>query len=337
MQELSGFSSPAVCLDELVGQSASIKFLKDLILTAAPLTSNVVITGVTGTGKELVADIIHSQSNRSKGPFVKINCAAIPWSLLESELFGVEKGAFTGAYIQRPGKFELAHNGTILLDEIGDMPLGLQAKLVRVVEQKKAYKLGGIKPVSLNVRIIASTNQDLADKVRKKKFREDLYYRLNVVSIHLPPLRERMEDVPLLAQHFLDKINLEMGICLKKVTDEAMGILLSYDWPGNVRELANTLERAAIFRKGSSIGAPEVRMAFQNIYRQPSLAYNRDRQAVVEKNSMSLPEYLKSVERNEIIKALYKTKGVQSEAAKILGLSPKNLWKKIQKYSLESS
>ena len=302
----------------------------------APLESTVLINGERGTGKELFADMIHTKSKRPAGPFVKINCAAIPENLLESELFGVEKGAFTGANIQRQGKFELAHNGTILLDEIGEMPLNIQSKLLRIVEQKQVDKLGGSRPISVDTRIIASTNQDLIDQVRQNKFRQDLYYRLNVVSIHLPPLRERIEDIPLLAQHFLTKVGLKMGISLEKITDEAIEILLSYDWPGNVRELANLMERAVIFRNGKNIiDAPEIRMAFHKVTgTHPYSAQNPDDQLLVE-NGMSLTETMKHVEKSLIIKALSKSKGVQSEAAKMLGLNPKNLWKKIQKYAIE--
>lgn len=322
--------------NEIIGESIPIKRIKELIEMVAPLESTVLITGESGTGKELVADMIHSQSRRCEGPFVKINCAAIPENLLESELFGFEKGAFTGANIQRQGKFELADNGTILLDEIGEMPLNIQAKLLRIVEQKQIDKLGGNKPVSVDTRIIASTNQDLIEQISRQKFRQDLYYRLNVVSIHLPPLRERIEDVPVLTQHFLDKIGIKMGISLQ-ITDAALEILISYDWPGNVRELANLLERAGIFRNGKSvIDMPEIRMAFNQFTGTlPLSAKDPDAQLFIDENGISLMETMKQVEKKLIIKALSKSNGVQSEAAKMLGLNPKNLWKKIQKYSIE--
>jgi two-component system response regulator AtoC len=321
--------------NDIIGESTLIKDVKELIEMVAPLDSTVLITGESGTGKELVADRIQSQSKRAESPFVKINCAAIPENLLESELFGFEKGAFTGATIQRAGKFELAHNGTILLDEIGEMPLSIQAKLLRIVEQKQVDKLGGSRPVSVDTRIIASTNQDLIDQISQKNFRQDLYYRLNVVSVHLPPLRQRIEDIPLLAQHFLGKIGLKMGISLEKITNGALDILLSYDWPGNVRELANMLERAVIFRKGSAIDASEIRMAFHNFAsRPPSSVKAPVDQISLKKKGISLTEAIKQVEKDLILRALHNSNGVQAEAAKLLGLNPKNLWKKIQKYSI---
>lgn len=323
--------------NEIIGISIPVQKIKEIIDMVAPLESTVLIIGESGTGKELVADRIHSRSKRSEGPFIKINCAAIPESLLESELFGVEKGAFTGANMKRQGKFELAHKGTILLDEIGEIPLSIQAKLLRVVEYKTIDKLGGSKPVSVDTRIIASTNQDLADLIRQKKFRQDLYYRLNVVSLYLPPLRERNGDVAILAQYFLHKIDLKMGTSLEKITDEAIKILESYDWPGNVRELANLLERAVIFRNGKTIiDVSEIRMAFDKSgYTSAAPFSNLSDQSLAYENSASLMETMKQVEKSMIIKALAKSNGVQSEAAKILGLNPKNLWKKIQKHSIE--
>jgi len=321
--------------DKIVGESLPVKKLKDSIARVAPLESTVLVTGESGTGKELVSDMIHSQSRRVDGPFVKINCAAIPESLLESELFGAEKGAFTGANTQRRGKFELAHNGTILLDEIGETPLNIQAKLLRVVEQKKVEKLGGSKSVSVNVRVIAATNQDLMEQIRRKQFRRDLFYRLNVVSLHTPPLRERIEDIPLLARHFLGKISLKMGIDLLEITKEARAVLLSHDWPGNVRELANMLERAAIFRIGNIIDSSDIRMALQKpIDGQPSKDRILNDQAILDGESISLMKTMRDVEKTLILSALSKTEGVQSEAAKVLGLSSKNLWKKIKKHSI---
>jgi two-component system response regulator AtoC len=310
----------------LIGESESIKAVTALVERVARLESNVLITGDSGTGKELVADMIHARSKRAGGPFIKINCAAIPETLLESELFGHERGAFTGAHSQKPGKFELAQNGTILLDEVGDMPFSIQAKLLRVVEQKQVERLGGRKPVSLDARIIASTNQDLPELIGSKAFRQDLYYRLNVASVHLPPLRERKEDVPLLVRHFLQEINLRMGVDLSGISRDAMEVLLAYDWPGNVRELSNILERAAILSIGSTLNLVEVRSAFQRTPMKISVAG--------EDKAISLRQTLEDVERRLIVDAVQKSGGVQSEAAKALGLSPKNLWKKIQKHAI---
>ncbi len=231
---------------KLIGQSDGMKAVKALINRIAPLDTTVLITGESGTGKELVAEMIHDQSRRAGGPLVKVNCAAIPETMLESELFGHEKGAFTGAHIQKPGKFELANKGSLVLDEVGEMPISIQGKLLRAVEQKEVDRLGGRKPIAVDVRLIASTNRDLQELIAEKQFRGDLYYRLNVAAIHLPPLRERREDIPLLAQHLLDKINFKLGMSLRGISKEGVGCLLAYHWPGNVRELANVLERAAI-------------------------------------------------------------------------------------------
>ena len=321
---------------KIVGESAPMKKLKGFIARVAPLESTVLVTGESGTGKELVSDMIHSQSRRAAGAFVKINCAAIPESLLESELFGFEKGAFTGANTQRRGKFESAHKGTILLDEIGEMPLNVQAKLLRVVEQKQVEKLGGNNSVSVDVRVIAATNQDLEDQIRRQQFRRDLYYRLNVVSLKLPPLRERTGDIPLLVRHFLGKISLKLGIDLLDITKEAIDILFSHDWPGNVRELANMLEKAAIFRNGDIIDVPDILMSLQKSSGIPlSKDQALDDQAILDGTSISLMETMRNVEKTLIVRALSKTEGVQSEAAKMLGVSSKNLWKKIQKHSIE--
>ncbi len=311
---------------KIIGQSEAMQTVKALIERIAPLESTVLITGGSGTGKELIADVIHSHSKRANGPFIKINCAAIPEGLLESEIFGFEKGAFTGAYTERPGKFELAHKGTILLDEVGDMPLTIQAKLLRVVEHKEVERLGGVKPRMVDTRIIASTNQSLPSLISANKFREELFYRLNVAPIHLPPLRERKEDLPLLVQHFLQEINSKLGTNLYGVSRVAMQLLFSYPWPGNVRELANVLERAAIHCTGAIITEAEIWISPKSL---PSESLSNMKDKVV-----SLSETLQEVERNLIISFLRKSGGIQTEAAKLLGLSPKNLWKKIQKHSI---
>ncbi|HQM89706.1 MAG TPA: sigma 54-interacting transcriptional regulator, partial [Exilispira sp.] len=208
--------------------------------------STVLLQGDSGTGKELFAELIHNLSKRSSKPFVKVNCAAIPETLLESELFGYTKGAFTGAFKDTPGKFELANGGTIFLDEIGEIPITTQAKLLRFLESREIQKLGATTPVEVNVRIIAATNKDLPVEVAKKKFREDLYYRLTVFPIYIPPLKERAEDIPILANHFLEKYNKELNKKISSISDEAMNILKDYHWPGNIRELENIIERACV-------------------------------------------------------------------------------------------
>lgn len=313
--------------NKIIGQSQAMKEVIALVEKIAPLETTVLITGESGTGKELVANAVHYQSKRASGPFIKLNCAAIPETLLESELFGYEKGAFTGAYAQKPGKFELAHQGTIFLDEVGDMSLTTQAKLLRVVEEKRVERLGGRKTIAVDVRIIAATNQDLFHLISEKRFREDLYYRFNVASIHLPPLRERKEDIPLLADHFIREINIRLGIDLSGLSPEAMEFLLACSLPGNVRELANVLERAAILSRGNIITLNDLRMTSR---RPPALFPS----GVLEK-TISLHETMEKVEKSLITNALQNTDGVQSQAAEILGVSPKNLWKKIRKHGIE--
>ncbi len=243
--------------DLFVGQHPKVMELKALVEKVAPTDATVLIMGESGTGKELVARMIHSLSQRRDGPYVRMNCAAIPEGLIESELFGYEKGAFTGAVQSRKGKFELANGGTILLDEIGEMPINLQAKLLRVLQEKEIDRLGG-KTLPIDVRVIATTNRDLAKEVKEGRFREDLFYRLSVVPIYIPPLRERREDVPLLAEYFLHIYSKKIGKEVSKISSEAMEILSSYPWPGNVRELENCIHRAVILSTGPIITEKEI-------------------------------------------------------------------------------
>jgi len=317
----------------IVGQSPAMREVADMVRRVAPLDSTVLITGESGSGKEVVADAIHALSLRSEAPFVKVNCAAIPENLLESELFGHEKGAFTGAVSQKKGKFELAQHGTILLDEIGDMPLFLQPKLLRAVEQKQIERVGGSRPLDIDLRIIAATNQDLETLVAEKTFRADLFYRLGVATIHLPPLRDRKEDLPLLAAHFLERINPRVGVNLRGVSREGMRLLFDYDWPGNVRQLANILERAAIVSSGDMLTAADITRALKGPDRARAdvgtAAADRPPDTVG-----NLRETLQDMERNMIVAALKKAGGVQKDAARLLGLSPKNLWNKIQKHGI---
>lgn len=237
--------------EEFIGESAPIKALKRELEKIARSDATVLVMGETGTGKELIARRIHALSQRAEGPYVRVNCAAIPDTLVEAELFGHEKGAFTGAVYTRKGKFELAHGGTILLDEIGEMPLHLQAKLLRVLQEGEVDRIGGSSPVKVDVRVVATTNRDLAQEVKEGRFREDLFFRLNVVPIYVPPLRERKEDIPLLAEAFLRRYSRKMGKEIKGITDSAMKTLLDYDWPGNVRELENCIHRAVVLCEGS--------------------------------------------------------------------------------------
>jgi two-component system response regulator AtoC len=301
--------------------------IREMVQRIAPLDSNVLITGESGTGKELVADLIHYNSPRAAGPLVKINCAAIPETLLESELFGYERGAFTGAVTKKPGKFELADSGTILLDEIGDMPLNTQVKILRIVETKHVERLGGKEPIYFDARIICTTNQNLTELIEKGKFREDLYYRINVALLHLPALRERKEDIPLLVQHYLNELNMKLGLEINGLTPDAMELFLSYDWPGNVRELINVLEKSAILTNGPLIDKSSVNIALE---KSVSLDIPKDSGQMI-----SLSDTLKKVEKTLIVNALKQSKGIQIKAAKMLGLAPKNLWKKIKKHNID--
>ena len=309
----------------IIGESQAIRQVIYQVEKIAPLEATTLITGESGTGKELVADLVHSLSKRADKPFIKINCAAIPDTLLESELFGYEKGAFTGAAESKPGKFQLANGGTIHLDEIGDMPLGLQAKLLRVIEQKTIERLGGRETLSLDTRIIATTNQDLNNLVTDNKFRGDLYHRLNVAQIHIPPLRERKEDIPSLVEHFTQEIKIKHGLDFKGISKEAMAELFAYHWPGNVRELANTLERAMILASEPILSANDISAAMRG---RPKYFETGTESA------MSLNETLQMIERQMIQYALRKNKGVQTAAARDLGLSAKNMWKKINKHQI---
>uniref|UniRef100_I2PZL4 Response regulator with CheY-like receiver, AAA-type ATPase, and DNA-binding domains n=1 Tax=Desulfovibrio sp. U5L TaxID=596152 RepID=I2PZL4_9BACT len=312
----------------IVGQSPVMRAVVDMVRRVAPLDSTVLITGESGAGKEVVADAVQAMSKRADTPFIKVNCAAIPESLLESELFGHEKGAFTGAVALKKGKFELADHGTIMLDEIGDMPLFLQPKLLRAVEQKQIERVGGTRPIDIDIRIIAATNQDLQTLVAEKKFRADLYYRLSVAAIPLPPLRDRKEDLPLLVGHFLERINPRIGVNLRGVSREGMQLLYACDWPGNVRQLANALERAAIVSTGDVLTASDVARALDGPARlEPA-------EAACVHEAGNLRDTLQDMERNMIVSALKKAGGVQKDAARLLGVSPKNLWNKIQKHGI---
>ena len=311
--------------EDIVGQSEGIKNVLELVTKVAPLDSTVLITGESGTGKELIANAIHRRSRRCGGAFIKVNCAAIPEGLFESALFGHEKGAFTGAHTQRLGKFELAHRGTIFLDEVGDMSPSTQAKVLRVLEQKELERLGGDKTLKVDVRVIAATNQDLSQALKEKRFREDLYFRLNVFPIQLPPLRERKEDIPILIDNFLADINLNLGTSITGVSRDAMEPLLGYHWPGNIRELKNIVERAATMAEGEFITSKVITLSFAG-----------------PKSGLALPELpaylgeiIEEVERQLLIGALQKTGGIQVEAAKLLGITEKNLWKKIKKHGID--
>ena len=249
-------AAPARFERELIGASLGLRRVWNAVQMVAPTDSAVLIQGETGTGKELIARAVHDQSLRSRAPFVKVNCAALPAGLLESELFGHERGAFTGALAQTTGRFHLADRGTLFLDEIGDLPLELQPKLLRVLQEQEFERLGSSRTIRVDVRVVAATNQDLAQMVQDKRFRADLYYRLNVFPIAIPPLRERSEDIPLLVRHFVDKFARRMNKEVSHIPSEVMEVLQLHDWPGNVRELQNFLERALIMCSGPHLHLP---------------------------------------------------------------------------------
>ena len=304
--------------ENIVAKSSKMQQVIELIKIVARSNATVLITGDSGTGKELVARAIHSRSHRRGRPFVAVSCAALPESLLESELFGHEKGSFTGAYTQKKGKFEFANRGTLFLDEIGEMSANIQVHLLRVLEEKAFTRVGGNEEIKVDVRIISATNKDLKKAVVSGEFREDLYYRLNVVTIELPPLRERREDIPLLAKHFLNKFALENQKEVAGFSPGAMEFLLRYDWPGNVRELENAIERATIVAKNSLIEVADL------THQSLSLAH-----------SAPLGKSLREIERNHILNVLSETGGNYSQAARILGITRITLYNKTRKYGLD--
>ena len=310
----------------IITQDPKMEYLKKIGRAASQSNSTVLIRGESGTGKELFAQAIHKASYRKFGPFISINCAAIPKELLESELFGYEYGAFTGAKKEgKPGKFELASGGTILLDEIGDMPLEMQAKLLRVLEEKEFERVGGNKKIRLDARIIAATNENLEEAVRKGKFREDLYYRINVINIDIPPLRERKKDIPLLAEHLLENLCEELDTEKKRLKNKTIDILMEYDWPGNVRELRNVLERAITLSTGSEI-LPE--------HLPERMLKNNNRNDSFNKPK-TLKEIVDEAEREAIRKALIEANGNKTFAAEILGIHRTALYKKMEKLGLD--
>ncbi|MEO0271093.1 MAG: sigma-54 dependent transcriptional regulator, partial [candidate division WOR-3 bacterium] len=311
-------------LPEIIGKNE--KFLKALELAKKVAGEDVAVllTGESGTGKEVFARFIHLNSKRKEGPFIPINCAAIPKELLENELFGSEKGAFTGSYKTKIGKFELADGGTLFLDEIAEMPLELQPKLLRAIEYKEIERLGGLKPIKVNTRIIAATNRNLKELVEKGLFREDLYYRLSVFPIHLPPLRERKEDILLISENFLKKMERKYGKKLK-LNEESKKILITYDFPGNIRELENILERAAILTEDGII--KKEHLMIEKIEDKEKEIKIQNLKDIIEKE-------IEKKEKEIIENTLKITKGNISKTAEILGISRKSLYEKLKKYKI---
>ena len=316
---------------KIIGKSNMIRQVFSQIIKVAPTESTVLIQGESGTGKELIAQSIVEQSERNKMPFIRINCAAISPSLMESELFGHERGSFTGAIAQKKGCFELANGGTLFLDEIGDMPLEHQVKLLRVLQENKFFRVGGNAPIKVDVRIIAATNKELEISVKDKQFREDLFYRINVFPIFIPPLRARPEDIELLANHFL-----KLAAFGKIFNPNAMEVLKTYNWPGNVRELENVIERAAVLAEDSSVvlinHLPTTMLnsleTLTNSFSEIAVT------ATEEHKNLSLDEALKDIEKSLICEALKATNGVQIKAAKKLGVSQRSFWNKVKKFEI---
>jgi DNA-binding NtrC family response regulator len=314
-------------LEGLIGQSEVLKRVVEMAHRAAPTDLTVLIQGESGTGKEVLARAIHRLSARKDGPFVPVNCAAIPEGLLESELFGHERGAFTGAIRARPGRFELAREGTLFLDEIGDMPMPMQAKILRVLQEREFERVGGTKTLTADVRVIAATHRDLDVAVKQGTFRQDLYYRLQGVGMCLPPLRERIDDLPLLITHVLARAGQRLNRAPATVSPEALRCLWTYSWPGNVRELQHVLEGAMVLSDGV-IRPEHLPPAIQRA--QPA-AESTPGPAL----TGSLDEALETWERRMILDALQRTHGVQARAAKILGVSERSLWYRIKKLGIQ--
>jgi len=311
--------------DNIVGRSAAMQQIFATIMRVAPTRATVLLAGESGVGKDLIARAIHFHSPRKDRPFVKINCTALPENLMESELFGYEKGAFTGANASKPGKFEQADTGTVMLDEIGDVPANVQIKLLRILQEREFERLGSNKTQHIDVRVIAATNRDLRAALEEGTFREDLYYRLNVVPMEIPSLRERKEDIPYLAHHFVDKLSPEMGGRVTDITDAAIEKLMEYSWPGNVRELENVIERSMVMAPGEKLDANDIRLDM-NI---------RARHAAGE---LGLPEgmSLDTYEQELIKNALKKSEGNKSQAARLLGLTRNALRYRLTQMGIES-
>jgi len=315
-------------LENIIGRSLPMKALVDMMAMVAPSEATVLVTGESGTGKELIAKSIHHNSPRKDRPLVVVNCAALTETLLESELFGHERGAFTGADKRREGRFKQADKGTIFLDELGETSAAMQAKLLRVIQEREIQRVGGEETLRVDVRILAATNRNLEEEVKNGKFREDLFYRLNVVTLRLPPLRERQDDIPLLAQHFLEKYAKKNHKQVKGFSPLAMDMLLKYAWPGNVRELENVIERAVIFLPDEHITEKELPSTITEAYAEKS-------DWVATPASVAANRPLKLIERETILATLEANAGNKSETARKLGINRKTLHKKLKEYGID--
>jgi two-component system response regulator AtoC len=322
---------------EIIGRGLRMQELQQVIAKVADAPSTVLIQGESGTGKELVATALHEKSWRRERPFIKINCAAIPRELVEAELFGFEKGAFTGAVQSKPGRFELADGGTLFLDEIGEIPVEMQVKLLRVLQESEFERVGGIKTTRVEVRLIAATSRDLAREIQAGRFREDLFYRLNVVPIHLPPLRERREDIAALVEHFRQKYNVRLKKSVERIDDEALSCLAAYSWPGNIRELENVLERTILFSETPVIRAADLPASLRTVAPLP-----QENHAAAAASPGAGPgslkeivrEQVKAIERDHIVQGLAATGGNVTRTAKMLSISRKSLQMKMKEFGL---
>ncbi len=320
-------------LEHLVGDSDAMRRVLDFVGKVADSDSTVLIQGESGTGKELVARMLHFTSSRCDRPLVPVNCGAIPENLLESELFGHEKGAFTGASHTRVGRFELAHGGTIFLDEVAEMPLPLQVKLLRVLQERSFERIGGTKTITVDVRIIAATNQDLEQAVREKRFRHDLYYRLNVIPIHIPPLRERRSDIPLLVEHFIARFNRTKQTTVEGVDADAMRALTAYDWPGNIRELENMMERLVVLKRAGMISVADLP---DKVAPQSPATAKRENVVHFSEQGINLVRELEQYENRLISEALRQAKGITSRAAQLLQVNRTTLVEKLKRKGLDA-
>jgi DNA-binding NtrC family response regulator len=315
---------------DIIGRTPAMRGVFDLVDKIADSPTTVLVTGESGTGKELVARAIHQQSARTAQPFIQVNCGAIPENLFESELFGHERGAFTGAVTSRPGRFELAHGGTLFLDEIGELPRDMQVKLLRVLQERRFERVGGVRSIEVDVRLVAATNRDLAAEVKAGRFREDLYYRLNVVPVQLPPLRERPDDIPLLVEHFIARFNKRLGREVHGVTPEATAAMMAHPWPGNIRELENLIERAVLLAEQPLIGLG----AMPGLDGAPSAPP----EAPEDIEDMGLKDYVRAytakLERARIRRVLKAEGGNVTRAARRLEISRKSLQMKMKEYGL---
>jgi DNA-binding NtrC family response regulator len=305
-----------------------------LITKVASSNASILIQGESGTGKELVARAIHYNSRRKEGPFIAVNCAAIPKELMESELFGHVKGSFTGAIADKKGKFELADGGSIFLDEIADLDISLQAKILRALQEREFERVGGTQPIRVNIRLIAATNKDLSRAMKEGTFREDLFYRLSVIPLRIPPLRERKEDIPVLAEHFLKRYAQENEKEIKGISPQAMQALLAYDWPGNVRELENCMERAVVMAEVDRIRLADLPLALQNGQVEEEPTPQEGSRNLI---SLQLGRTLREVEREYILRTLKEMGGNRTRAAEVLGISVRGLRDKLKEYAYRPS